>query len=58
LTVISTIGVPLTILVGWYGMNFRDMPEIYWAYGYVIVILVAAALIIGTVLLFRRKGWL
>jgi len=58
LTVISTIGVPLTILVGWYGMNFQNMPEIPWAYGYVAVILVAVALIAGTILLFRRKGWL
>ena len=58
LTVISTIGVPLTILVGWYGMNFHDMPEIYWAYGYVAVILIAVGLITGTVLLFKRKGWL
>jgi magnesium transporter len=58
LTVISTIGVPLTILVGWYGMNFHDMPEIYWAYGYLAVILIAVGLITGTVLLFKRKGWL
>jgi magnesium transporter len=58
LTVISTIGVPLTVLVGWYGMNFHDMPEIYWAYGYAVVILIAVGLIAGTVLLFKRKGWL
>lgn len=58
LTVISTIGVPMTILVGWYGMNFRNMPEIPSDYGYASIILVATTLIIGTVLLFRRKGWL
>jgi magnesium transporter len=58
LTVISTIGVPLTILVGWYGMNFRDMPEIYWAYGYLAVILMAVGIISLTILLFRRKRWL
>lgn len=58
LTVISTIGVPLTILVGWYGMNFRDMPEIYWQYGYLLVALVALFIIIGAVLLFKRKRWL
>lgn len=58
LTVMSTIGVPLTILVGWYGMNFHNMPEIPWAYGYVAVILIAVGLIAGTILLFRRKGWL
>jgi magnesium transporter len=58
LTVISTIGVPMTILVGWYGMNFYNMPEIPSDYGYASIILVAATLIIGTVLLFKRKGWL
>ena len=58
LTVISTIGVPLTVLVGWYGMNFRDMPEIYSQYGYLIVIVVALFLVVGTVLLFKRRRWL
>ena len=57
LTIISTIGVPLTILVGWYGMNFREMPEIYSAYGYIVVILAAIMIILGSVLLFKRKGW-
>lgn len=58
LTVISTIGVPLTILVGWYGMNFHDMPELYSAYGYIAVIIVAIVIITIVVLLFRRKGLL
>jgi magnesium transporter len=58
LTIISTIGVPMTVLVGWYGMNFREMPEIYWAYGYLAFILIAVGLMAGTILLFRRKGWL
>jgi magnesium transporter len=58
LTVISTIGVPLTILVGWYGMNFRDMPEVYWAYGYTAVIVTTIGIILATVLLFKKKGWL
>jgi magnesium transporter len=58
LTVISTIGVPLTILVGWYGMNFRDMPELYWAYGYAAIILTAVVVVSATILLFKRKKWL
>ncbi len=58
LTVISTIGVPLTILVGWYGMNFGNMPEMGWTYGYATIIIVAVTLITATVLLFKRKGWL
>ena len=55
LTVISTIGVPLTILVGWYGMNFREMPEIYSPYGYLLVGFVALSIIVGTVMLFKKK---
>ncbi len=58
LTVISTIGVPLTVLVGWYGMNFREMPEIYSPYGYLLVGLMALFIVIGTILLFKRKRWL
>lgn len=58
LTVISTIGVPLTVLVGWYGMNFQEMPELHWTNGYLIVIFLAAIIVTGTVLLFRKKGLL
>jgi magnesium transporter len=58
LTVISTIGVPLTILVGWYGMNFREMPEIYSPYGYLVVGLVALFILVGSIMFFRRKRWL
>ncbi|MBQ4207135.1 MAG: hypothetical protein II621_02395, partial [Clostridia bacterium] len=38
LTVITTVFFPLTIIVGWYGMNFVHMPEFRWRYGYVYVI--------------------
>jgi len=58
LTVISTIGMFLTVLVGWYGMNFQTMPEIYWNYRYGVVILLAAVLTVGTILVFRRIRWL
>lgn len=58
LTVLSTIGMPLTILVGWYGMNFQGMPEIYWTYGYATVILVAIAMTALTILVFRIRKWL
>jgi magnesium transporter len=58
LAVISTIGVPLTVLVGWYGMNFNAMPEVYWTYGYLMVILLAVTMITATFLFFRRKRWL
>lgn len=58
LTVISTIGIPLSILVGWYGMNFPNQPETYWIYGHLAVVLIAVTLISTTLLLFRRKRWI
>lgn len=58
LTVISTIFIPLTFLVGVYGMNFDYMPElhVWWAYPLVWAVMLGVAL--GMVLYFRRKGWL
>lgn len=58
LTIISSIFIPLTFIVGVYGMNFDYMPELHWRYGYAIVL--GAMLVIGgaMVMLFKRKGWL
>jgi magnesium transporter len=58
LTVISTIFIPLTFIVGIYGMNFDHMPELHWRYGYFIVM--GFMLVISLMMLawFRRKGWL
>ena len=57
LTVISTIFIPLTFIVGVYGMNFHYMPELSWHYGYFMVwgfmLLVAA----GMILYFRSRRW-
>lgn len=64
LTVISTIFIPLTFIVGLYGMNFDftrspwNMPELHWQYGYPAVLLVMACVAGGLLLFFRRKGWL
>jgi len=64
LTVISTVFIPLTFIVGVYGMNFDpeastlNMPELHWRFGYLYV----WGLMMGSVLimlwLFRRKGWI
>lgn len=56
-TVVTVIFMPLTLLVGWYGMNFR-MPELEWKYSYPLVILVSAAVIAWLIWLFKRKKWL
>ena len=41
LTIVTTIFLPLTLLVGWYGMNFVGMPELTWKYGYPVVVIVS-----------------
>lgn len=57
LTVISTIFIPLTFIVGVYGMNF-DMPEFKWKYGYLSVWCLMIIIIIGMIIYFKRKKWL
>lgn len=58
LTVLSMIFLPLSFLVGLYGMNFKYMPELKWHYGYVGFWIVAGGLVLGLLLLMRRKRWL
>ncbi|MCQ2502794.1 MAG: magnesium transporter CorA [Saccharofermentans sp.] len=58
LTVVTTIFMPLTLIVGWYGMNFRYMPEIEWEWGYPVVIIVSVVIVIGSLLFFKKKKWL
>ncbi len=57
LTVITTVFFPLTIIVGWYGMNFESMPEFKWKYGYLFVILLSVAVITVFSLIAKRKKW-
>lgn len=58
LTVISTIFIPLTFIVGVYGMNFDNMPELHWQQGYFIVLGVMFGLVLGMVVYFRKKNWI
>ena len=58
LTVITTIFMPLTLIAGWYGMNFRYMPELGWHYGYLAVFILSIAVIVFCLILFKRKKWL
>ena len=58
LTVVTTIFMPLTLIVGWYGMNFRYMPELEWRWSYPIVILVSILIIVFCLILFKKKKWL
>lgn len=54
-TVVTTIFLPLTLIVGWYGMNFTTMPELAWKYGYLYVILLAVVVILLCIWVFKRK---
>jgi len=57
LTVISTIFMPLTFIVGVYGMNFDHMPELKWRSGYYGVWGVMFLIVISMLFFFRRKKW-
>jgi magnesium transporter len=58
LTLIATIFIPLTFIAGVYGMNFTNMPELHYKYGYFIVW--GIMIVVGIVLLFyfKKKKWL
>ena len=56
-TVVTVIFLPLTLIVGWYGMNFNNMPEYHWKYSYPILALVSAIIVLSLVWLFKKKKW-
>jgi magnesium transporter len=58
LTIIATIFIPLTYIVGIYGMNFKYMPELEWPYGYPLLWLIMLGVALTMLVLFRRKKWL
>lgn len=55
-TVITSIFLPLTLIVGWYGMNLQ-MPEFEWSLGYPFVISLSIAVVIACFFFFKRKNW-
>lgn len=57
LTVITAIFLPLTLVAGWYGMNFANMPELGFRYSYPVVICICIVIIIGEIILFKKKKW-
>jgi magnesium transporter len=57
LTVISTLFIPLTFIVGVYGMNFANMPELQYPYAYPLVWGVMIAVALGMLLFFKRRRW-
>ena len=58
LTIIATLFIPLTFVVGIYGMNFQYMPELEWIWGYPVVLSVMLIIVIAMLVFFRRKKWM
>ncbi|WP_454649014.1 magnesium transporter CorA family protein [Bradyrhizobium liaoningense] len=58
LTIVSVVGVPPTILVGIWGMNFKHMPELDWTFGYPLAWLAVIASGVLPLIWFKRRGWL
>lgn len=57
LTIVTTIFMPLTLIAGWYGMNFDYMPELGWKYGYALVFIVSCLIVIILCIIFKKKKW-
>ena len=55
LSLVTTICLPLSLIAGWYGMNFTAMPELKWRYGYLYVIGLSAAVVSLVIVLLKRK---
>jgi magnesium transporter len=58
LTVVSVVGIPPTLVAGIYGMNFKNMPELDWAYGYQFGLAMIVLSTIVPILWFKWRGWL
>ncbi len=57
LTILSVIFIPLTFLAGIYGMNFENIPELKYKYGYFILLGIMVVVTLGAVWYFKRKKW-
>ena len=55
LTIVTTIVLPLSLVAGWYGMNFTNMPELTWQYGYGFIILLSIIITVLNILYFKKK---
>lgn len=58
LTVITTIFLPLTLVTGWYGMNFEHMPELGWKYGYLIIIVLSVSVVLAEIHYCKKRKML
>ncbi len=58
LTMVTAIFMPLTLIAGWYGMNFKNMPELNWDYCYLVCVGASAIIILIEIWYFNKNGWL
>ena len=58
LTIVSIVGIPPTLIAGIYGMNFHDIPELTWSYGYGYAWTLMILSAVLPLLWFRKKGWI
>ena len=57
LTIVSVVGIPPTLIASMYGMNFHNMPELGWRWGYPYGLTLIALSILLPILWFKRRGW-
>ncbi|EHJ08957.1 CorA metal ion transporter family protein [Staphylococcus simiae] len=57
LTILSSIFFPLSLLTGWYGMNFSYMPELQWHYSYFVFTAFSLVIAVVLIIIFKRKQW-
>lgn len=55
ITIVTTFFLPLTLLTGWYGMNFVNMPELKWRFGYLTVIIAVIVIVVAEFIFFKKK---
>ena len=58
LTIVTTIFMPLSLIAGWYGMNFVGMPELTWKYGYPVVVVVSIVTVGISLWVCKKKKFL
>lgn len=58
LTSVTTIFLPLTLIVGWYGMNFINMPELQWSFGYPLIFAISIIIVVVLIIYFKKNDYL
>jgi magnesium transporter len=57
-TVVTSVFLPLTLIAGWYGMNFEYMPELHWKYGYLFAFAISGVVVVGILRYFKKHDFI